>query len=221
MAQATRSANRTTAISDDPLENFTTWLQINAKPVGIVVGVLAIATAAILVFRASEASKRERASMALYTAQAPLNEGKLPEAATELQKVVQRYGGTLAGQQAALLLAQVNYEQGKFAEGLAALEKARGDASREFAASMDGLIAAGHESMGNHDKAAEAFASAAREAEHTTDRIQYEASQARALMAAGKLEAAKEIWTRLASDETQPFAQEARVRLGEIAGAGK
>ena len=40
-------------------------------------------------------------------------------------------------------------------------------------------------------------------------------------MAAGKLEAAKEIWTRLASDETQPFAQDARVRLGEIAGAGK
>lgn len=221
MAQATRSAHRTAAISDDPMENFSAWLQMNAKPVGIVVGVLAVATAAILIFRASEASKRERASVALYTAQAPLGEGKLPEAATELQKVIQRYGGTLAGQQAALLLAQVHYEQRQFAEGLAVLEKARGDASREFAASMDALIAAGHESAGNHEKAAEAFGRAASEAEHSTDRIQYEASQARALMSAGKLEEAKVIWTRLSADETQPFAQEARVRLGEIAGAGK
>ena len=116
MAQATRSAHRTAAISDDPMENFTAWLQMNAKPVGIVVGVLAVATAAILIFRASEASKRERASAALYTAQAPLSEGKLPEAASELQKVIQRYSGTLAGQQATLLLAQVHYEQRQFAE---------------------------------------------------------------------------------------------------------
>ena len=220
MAQATRSSHRS-SYSDDPLENVGHWIQDNAKPVGIGVGIVAIATAAIFVFRASEESKRERASVALYTAQAPLTEGKLPEAATELQKVVQRYGNTSSGQQAALMLAQVEYEQGKFAEGIAALEKARESASREFEAPMEALIAAGYESTGDHVKAAEAYGRAAAAAVHELEKTQHEAAQARALMAANRMDDAKAIWTRLGEDETQPIAQEARVRLGEILGASK
>lgn len=223
MAQATRSASRsrTAAISDDPLENFTLWLQANARMIGIVVGILAVTVASIFVYRASQESKRENAFAALYEAQAPLNEGNMPQAATELQRVVQRYGGTSAGQQAAMLLAQVQYEQRQYAQGIEVLEQARGSASQEFRASMEALIAAGHESTGALDQAAEAYSRAAEAAVFPADRAQYEASQARALMSAGKLEEAKAIWTRLAQDETHPYFQEARVRLGEIAGAGK
>jgi len=73
--------------------------------------------------------------------------------------------------------------------------------------------------MGQHEKAAEEYGKAASAALFPTDRAQHEAAQARSLMTAGKLEEARTIWSRLSLDESQPFAQEARVRLGEIAGA--
>jgi len=88
MAQATTRSSRRTSHSDDPLEYALYWLQANAKPIGLIVGGLAVATAAILVFRASEQSKRERAFVALYSAQGPLSEGNLPQARTDLSQVV-------------------------------------------------------------------------------------------------------------------------------------
>jgi predicted negative regulator of RcsB-dependent stress response len=222
MAQASRTAPRSSSVyTDDPLENAITWLRIHSKPIALVVGGIVLPAAAIMVYRASEASKRERAFDALYAAQGPISEGKLTEAGSELRKVIQRYGGTSAGQQAVLLLAQLEFEQNRYDEGIAVLQSARGSASREFAASMDALIAAGHEGAGNHDQAAEAFAKAASSAVHASDRAQYEAAQARALMSAGKLTEARAIWSRLAEDESQPVSQEAQVRLGEIIGAGK
>ncbi len=220
MAQGTRSSRRS-SFSDDPLENVTHWFQENAKVIAIGVGAIAVAVSAIMVYRASETSKRERASMALYAAQAPAVEGRMDEAATELQKVVQRYGGTTSGQQAALLLAQLYFDQGKFAEGMSVLEGARGSASREFAPSIDALIGSGYELTGEHEKAAESYGRAASAADFESDKAQYQTFQGRALMAAGKLDEAKSIWEKLAANESLPFAQEARVRLGEIVGAGK
>jgi predicted negative regulator of RcsB-dependent stress response len=218
MPQAGRTANRSHVYTEDPIENVFTWLQLNAKPVLIGVGGVAIVVAAVLVYRASNESKREKASVALYAAQTPLGQGKFDEARTELQKVVQRYGGTNAGQQAALLLAQVLYEEGKYPDGIAVLERARGSASNEFRPSIDALIAAGHESAKNMEKAAEFYGKAADEALSTGDKDMYRASQARSLMVAGKLDAAKAIWTDMTKDETGTFAQEAKIRLGEIAG---
>ncbi len=212
---------RKTALSDDPLENIVHWLQQHVRTVSITAGAVVVAAAAIWVYRASEASKRERASTALYAAQAPLMEGNTPAALAELQKVVQRYGSTSSGQQAVLLVAQVHYNQGQFAEGIAALEGARGSASREFAASMDALIAAGHESQGAFDKSAEFYRKAASEAVHDVERMQYETFEARALMTAGDPGAARVIWEKLATDESKAFALEARIRLGELIGAGK
>jgi tetratricopeptide (TPR) repeat protein len=84
MAQATRnprtSPGASAPLSDDPIESATTWLQLNSKPILLVVGGAAVAAAAVMIYRSNMAATREKASVALYEAQAPFVQGKLPEA---------------------------------------------------------------------------------------------------------------------------------------------
>lgn len=219
MAQATRSKSTPVPISDEPLENATLWIQANSK--ALIIGVVgaAVLAAGIFGYRYLNEQKLAEASAALYQAQGPLMEGQLPAAQTALQRVSTKYGGTSAGQQATMLLAQVLYDQNQYQGGITALEKAIGSASSANKAAMYSLIAAGNEGLGNLDKAAESYGQAAAAATTTAEKQQNILSQARSLMLAGKMDAAKKLFTELAADNTSAYAQEARVRLGEIAGA--
>ena len=99
------------------------WLQAHGRQVGIGAIVVAAIVAGTWVFSRSNATKAAGASRALGDAQRSVASGNLPLAAADLQKLVQRYGSTPAGTQARLLLAQVNFQQGKVAEGLKILDE--------------------------------------------------------------------------------------------------
>jgi predicted negative regulator of RcsB-dependent stress response len=220
MAQSSRSTTSSANLSDDPMEKVGDWFQSNSRPIGMIAGGVALAAAAIFGYRAISASQAAKASTALYAAQAPMADGKLDEAATALGKVSANYGSTAAGQQAALLLAQVQFDQKKYVEGIAGLEKAAGGATADFKSSMEALIATGFELQGKMADAADHYGKAASAAKFANDKFSYQASQARSLMSAGKNAEAKKLWEELAKSENQS-AQEANVRLGELAGAGK
>ncbi len=221
MAQATRTTVATADLTDDPIEKVSTWLQMNQKPILYGVVAIAVAVGAIFVYRSNDASTREKAAKALYDAQAPIAQGKLPDAAAALEKVATRYSSTAAGQQAAILLAHVMFEQKQYDQAIARLQKAQGSASADFAASFEGTIAAGFEAQGKFVEAAEHYGKAAAAAKFALEKGQLQSSQARSLMLAGKPDEARKIWEQLTKDESLPFAQEARVRLGEILGAAK
>lgn len=218
MAQATRSMAHSAParISDDPLENASMWAQSNARPIAIALAAIAVVAALIWGYRYMDSSKRAKASAALYQAQLPFQQGNMAAADTALGKVVERYGGTSAGQQAALLLAQARYEQGDFPGGLKALESALGSASDEFKAPMHQLMGMGYEAQNQFDKAAESYGKAVAAARFDGSRGEYKAAQARALQAGGKNAEARTIWEELAEKESMNFAEEARVRLGEL-----
>ncbi len=220
MSQASRVSS-SAGLSDDPIENFTTFLQLNARP--IIIGVAAVALAAIGVYgyRTMDEGKREEANKALYQATAPMAQGKLPEAQAALEKVAQRYSGTASGTQALLLLGQVMFDQQKFGDGIKKLESGRGSASDDFQSSIEAMEAAGFEAQGKFAEAAEHYAKAASAAKFPLDKATNQASQARSLTAAGKPADAKKIWEELAKMENLPFAQEAQVRLGELAASAK
>ncbi|MEP6835242.1 MAG: tetratricopeptide repeat protein [Gemmatimonas sp.] len=219
MAQATRNNSSSAGLSDDPIENLSMWAQANSKSILLGLGGAVLIAAGVFGYRYLSAAKIAESSAALYAAQAPLLEGRLPEAQAALQRVSTKYSGTSAGQQATFLLAQALYDLKQYQGGIIALEKARGSSSRENQASFDGLIAGGYEGMGQLEKAADSYGKAAAAAMTPTEKKQYQTSQARSLMLAGKMEDAKKIFTELAADNTSQYAQEARVRLGEIAGA--
>ena len=221
MAQATRTSSTSVGLSDDPIENASAWLQVNSKAITIGIGIIAVSAAAIFGYRWMDANKRTEANNELYRATAPLSEGRFPEAQTALERVVKRFGGTSSGNQASLLLAQVMFEQKKYAEGIASLEQSKGSAGSEFSAAFEAMIAVGYESQGKFDQAAEHYGKAASSAKFPMDRASNQAQQARNLTLAGKSAEARKLWEELAKQEDLPFAQEAQVRLGELAGAGK
>jgi predicted negative regulator of RcsB-dependent stress response len=220
MAQASRPVSSSSSLSDDPIEKVGEWFQMNSRPIAMAVGGVAVAAVAIFGYRAYTSGQNAKASTALYTAQAPMAQGNLGEATKRLEKVAQSFSGTASGQQAALLLSQSLYEQKKYPEGIASLEKAVGSASADFKASMESMIAVGYELQGKLAEAADHYGKAAAAAKFDNDKFSYQASQARSLMVAGKAADAKKIWEDLAKSES-PVAQEANVRLGELAGAGK
>ena len=219
MAQATRTTPVTQGLSDDPVENISDWLTANAKPVMMGLGGAVLLGVGIFGYRYLSESKVAEASAALYRAQAPMLEGKYPEAQGQLQQVSTRYGGTSSGQQATILLAQVLYEQKNYQTGINVLDKARSEASRENAPAFEAMTAAGYEGLRDFAKAADHYGKAADAASFRKEKAQYHASQARSLMLAGKSDLAKPIWKELLESPDLQFSQEAHVRLGEIAGA--
>jgi len=220
MAQSSRPASSSSSLSDDPIEKLGDWFQSNSRPIGMAVGGVAVAALAIFGYRSYSTSQNAKASTALYAAQAPMAQGNLEEATKALDKVAKIYSGTASGQQAALLLAQALFDQKKYAEGIASLEKAVGGASADFKASMESMIAVGYELQGKLADAAVHYAKASSAAKFENDKNGYKAFEARSLMAAGKNAEARTIWDELAKSDG-PTAQEANVRLGELAGAGK
>lgn len=197
-------------------ESVGDWLLLHKREVMWAVLALAVAIGGFWFYERSQTLKSQRAETAYFQARQSAAAGNLPLAVSDLQKVVVRYEGTRAGTQAALVLAQTLYDQGKFKEGLAALKKVEAKAPDDFRPSIHALEAAGYEELKDFVAAAEQYKLAAEATSFPVDKAKYQAAAARDYMAAGKTAEAKAIWTELAKDESGPEAAEARVRLGEL-----
>ena len=197
-------------------ESLTEWAMLHKWEVTWAVVALAIIVLGYWYYNRSQTIKAQRAESAYFQARQSAAAGNLPLAVSDLQKVIARYEGTRAGTQAALSLAQALYDEKKYNEGIAALQKAEAKAPSDFKPSVHVLEAAGYEELKDLVSAAEQYKLAAKETRFPADKAVYQAAAATDYMAAGKTEEAKAIWTELAKDETGPVAAEAKVRLGEV-----
>jgi predicted negative regulator of RcsB-dependent stress response len=199
---------------EDKTESLLDWVRANSSRIALG-GIIVLAVAAVgLLWRASAEKKEIRASEALASAQNVALSGNAALAQSDLQALLRRYGGTTAGVQARLLLAQVHFGQGKVEDGLKELDAITSPGI--FAASLHGLRAAGLEQAGKPAEAAAEYEKAATEADTDFGKASYQADAARAYLAAGDADAAKRIWESIAADDTNPLAGEAKVRLGEL-----
>jgi predicted negative regulator of RcsB-dependent stress response len=205
---------------EDFLETAAHWVQTNGKAIAIGAVVVAAVGLGVYGVRASDEKKRINASQALADAQMKLFVGEPDSAVPALVAVADRYRGTSAGEQALLLAVRAEYESGKFDAGIKRLEEARKGASPAFAASMDGLAAAGYEGLSQFEKAAEFWARAAAAAKGDEARRGFELAQARNLARAGKTAEAETIFSALVkADTVTSVTQEAALRLGELRAA--
>ena len=208
---------RPRAQSDSPFDTMSEWFELYNKQITWgVVGVAAVA-AGIWFYSRSQTLKAEKAERAFMTAVQSIP-GNMPLAESDLRKLIQRYDGTPAANQAQLALARAFYQENRYQDGINSLSKGMPSLSKskDFEAAGHLLLAAGYEQMKKYLDAASEYGLAAKVARFDADRQRHESAQARAYLEAGRTEAAKEIWTRLAADSKGTVAGEARVRLGEL-----
>lgn len=210
----TKSGSTAGNVSLEP-ESLAETFVLYQKP--ILIGAIVIAASGLggwLWFRSAQI-REERAGAAYQVAETAFASGNQPLAQTELERLITRFPGTSASAQSALLLAQVLYQQGKFAEGVAQLEAVLRRAPDEMKASLHSMIASGHEGAGKPLDAAAAFGRAAAATRFTAERDQFLMEQARTLLAGGDRAAASAIYREISEREDSPFGGEARLRLGE------
>jgi predicted negative regulator of RcsB-dependent stress response len=195
---------------------------IRLKQREIAIGAIAIAAVAVIgwFWRSSVVQKDERAERALNLAANSYYSGNKALAKTDLEKMVARFGGTPGGIQGAMLLAQILYEEGQYEPGIKQLEAVRTSAGGgPFAASVEGLVAAGYADQNKFDEAAKRYLAAADKAAFPADKDLYRADAARVFALAGKKEEARKIWAEIVTRIDSPALGEAKIRLGELSAA--
>jgi predicted negative regulator of RcsB-dependent stress response len=191
------------------------WLQAHVREVVIGSVVVVVAVAGVFFYRQVSVANQRSAEQQYFAAQAQSGDPAAQQKA--LDQVVGSFEGTPAAAQAAMLLAQLRFDEGKYDEGLAALQRLEdGGVPDEFAAATQALIGAGLEGKGSFAEAATHYRTAAERARFDADRQSFLADAARAYKLAGNQAEAVKLWTELAADPANPLAAEARVRLGEL-----
>ena len=199
---------------DDRTESAMDWARANTKPIAVAAIVIALAAATWFLAKQWRERQADAAEVALNRARQSYGQGNLPLAQTDLKRVITRFGGSAAGSQASMLLAQAYYEQGKADSGLKVLNDGKPSDTDE--AAFEALKGAGLEQKKEYAQAAERYRAAAGLADAKIAKDRFMADAARALTSANNKAEAAKIWSALANDNASTFAAEARVRLGEL-----
>ena len=202
----------------DHAQTFLDWTRVNSKLLTTGAVVVAVAAAGYWLYLRSSQIQAANAERALLTAKQSMTAGNMPLAQKDLQNVYAKYGSTSAGVQAAMLLAEIDYDAGKVQDGISILQKVAGSsAASGVESTILSLEGDGQAQLKKFAEAAKAYEDAARATSFETEGSFHLAKAARAYEAGGNAAKAKEIWTKLLNDpKAQTMSAEARVRLGEL-----
>ena len=212
------------AVDDFDVETVMDHIVLRKRELGIGAIVVVVIAGGLLLWRLSVNQKNDRAEQALTLATNALYAGNRPLAQSELQQVADRYRDTAPGVEGAMVLAQLDFEDARWPEGLKVLDAVQGSSQiANFKPAIDGLMAGAYSDMKKYDEAIKHYQSAAEASSYPTIKDLYLADAARVMDIAGKKDDAKKIWEALAAKPDSPSVAEAKIRLGEIeaAAAGK
>ena len=194
------------------------WLAANARVFGAVAAIVAVAAVGTVAWRSSERAKAGRAEQALYQAEGSMSQGDAAQTERSLRDIATRYSGTPAGAEAQLLLAQTLYDAGRYQDGLQVL--GRGKAPADLAEAVQLLTAAGYEGVGRPVEAAKIYEALAGGSGLVASRAaELRAAAARAYQLGNDPASALRTWRSISVGPSGPLVDEARVRIGELAGA--
>jgi predicted negative regulator of RcsB-dependent stress response len=204
----------------DHAQTFFDWTRINSKALTAGAVVVLVAAGGFWFYQRSQQIQAANGQKALLNAKQSLGAGNLQLAQTDLQSVYARYGKTEAGVEAAMLLAQVSYDNGKPQDGIATLEKVVGSrAAASIESTIRSLEGDGYAQMSKLAEAAKQYELAANAATGDIEKGFYKSKAARTYQAAGDTAKARQIWTDLVNSPASSMATEAKVRLGELTAA--
>lgn len=182
------------------------------------VGLVLLAVAGGWLWNSAAKRKESFAARALQQARQVAESGNLPQAAADLQKVTQTYGGTRSAVEAMLVLNQVRMVNGQTELAVGGLrEFLAKNPPVEFQAPAWSLLGVALENQRKPAEAAEAYGKASGAAQVDYLRADYLLQQGRAQTNAGKPQDAIVTYRKIVKDFPESVAvTEAKVRLAEL-----
>ena len=208
-----------TAPTVSPLD-WQDWVRGHLKRVGIGAGVVVVVAGSVLGYTASMKNKEAQASQALSQAWATVEAGNMPLASNDLSRLVERYAGTKAADEGAILLNEIRLLNGETDVAVRALQDFVKKGRQHYhEASAYALLGNGLENQGKLREAAAAYRLAAAAADLGFLKAQYLLDAGRAFAAAADTASAKSAYGEVLSKFGElNQASEARVRMAEIGG---
>ncbi len=191
---------------------------VNRKALLILGIALALTALVVWMFVTSNRRKEAFANRELIRARAAAEQGNLPLAASELQKLIDTYRGTDAALNAEISLNQVRLINGQTDLAVVGLRDflSRNPAPK-FQAPAQGMLASGLETAGQPAEAAAAYQKAAEATDVNYLKAEYLVDAGRAFRNAGKLDDARAAYQKVLADyPDSPSKTEATVRLAEL-----
>jgi len=200
--------------------DFGDYARKNTRTLSIVGGALLLVAAGIWLWITSANRKEAFAQQALGQARVSAESGNLPLAASDLVRLVERFDGTHAADEAAIMLAQVRLLQGQRDVAINDLQRfVRGRHPGYVKASAYALLGNGLEDARKLREAGDAYRQAAGATNLDFLKATYLLDAGRVLAAAGDTAAARAAYGEVLSKYGQlDQATEARVRMAEVGG---
>ena len=153
----------------------------------------------------------------LASARMAFDSRNLALAASELARVRENFSGSLAAEEATLLLAQVRLLQGENEQSVQMLQELASSASAPYRAQAHGLLGVALENSGKPAEASDAYEKAAAETKLDAIAAQFLSDAARTRLAAGDSSRAISLYRRVVKDyDKTTSARESSLRLGEL-----
>lgn len=203
---------------DDSIERLIAWVKQNRKLVSWSAAVAILIGGSVWFYQSYKERREAFADRDLEQARMSVAAGNAPLAASDLSRIVTTYRNTSAGQEAAIVLAQVRLLQGQAALAIPDLRQfLSSNPARRYAASAHALLAAALEQTGDPKGAAKEYEAAAESSDYKFLKAQNLVEAGRTYWAAGDTTKAAAAYEQVLKDfKDQPSALEARVRLSEI-----
>lgn len=190
----------------------------NQRLLAFVGGAVVLIALVAWVITSSARRKEDFGNRALLSARVAAEQGNLPLAATEFQKVIDTYRGTDAAQAAVIGLNQVRMVNGQSDLAAANLrEFLAGNPEPGYAAPAHGMLAAAFENAGRPADAAASYQRASEVATVDYLKAEYLVDAGRAWLAAGRRTEAEQAYRAVITRFAETAAlTEAKVRLAEL-----
>jgi predicted negative regulator of RcsB-dependent stress response len=208
-------------VEQDRLEALVKWVRAHERPVAVVGVVVALAALGVWYAIAAKDRREAFARRELAQARVSADAGNLPLASSDLSRIVNSAGGTAAGQEARLLLAEVRLMQGQADLAASELREFVAAGPRAaYRAQAHELLGVALEQTGQPQAAAQAYrdgAQAAADAGYTFLQAALLLSAGRTFVVAGDTAAALAAFEQVIRDFGETTAaSEAKLRMGEL-----
>ena len=215
MVEATTRGQTTTA---DTAETPKVWYRDKKRLIGaLVLAVLLLGVVAWAVWTSGQ-RKEQFAARSLNQARAAAEAGNLPLASSELQRLIETYGGTDAATEAVITLNQVRLVNGQAELAAVGLRDFLAKKPpRKYLAPANGLLGTALENSKRPGEAAEAFMNASKSADLDYLQARYLIDAGRAYRTAGKTKEAEAAYREVIEKHPKSSSfTEAKVRLAEL-----